>query len=96
MIAGSVFVFGQVGQRPGADMKRGTVALLGETRPHLLPTFKQACTYRPPFLTLYLQRLHDWGLPIDLPAADRAITRYNGDLVSLGHGEILYYSDLDE
>ena len=56
----------------------------------LLPTYARACTYRPPFLRLCLRRLRDAR-----PAGDRrrrsraAYTRWSGDGLELGRGEIL-------
>lgn len=90
MIAGSLFLFGRAGIRPGAGMKRGTVAIFGEL-PTLLPTFRRDCEYRPVFLQLYLKQLHRWGFPQSRPWSG-ICTRYSGDLVSLGKGEILHCS----
>jgi formylmethanofuran dehydrogenase subunit C len=93
MIAGSIFVFGETGIRVGAGMKRGTIGLfdgsdrLGDNV--LLPTFSYSCTYAPEFLPIYVRQLAAWGLPIGEPDRYRVVERYNGDLVSLGKGEIL-------
>jgi formylmethanofuran dehydrogenase subunit C len=88
LIAGSLFLFGPVGIRPGAGMKRGTIACLGPT-PHLLPTFRLACVYRPVFLALYLRRLRGWGFAVEERHMGGAWKRYCGDQVTLGKGEIL-------
>jgi formylmethanofuran dehydrogenase subunit C len=88
LIAGSVFLFGQPGIRLGAGMKRGTVAVLGG-KPALLPTFRFDCVYWPAFLRVYLRQLAAWGFAAAAEYLDRPVTRYSGDLVSLGKGEVL-------
>jgi len=40
MLAGSIFVIGENGIRPGAEMHRGTIVLLGARSPQLLPSFR--------------------------------------------------------
>ena len=62
LIAGSVFVFGQPGVRPGAGMKRGTHRRSSAPATPLLPTFRFDCVYRPVFLRLYLRQLRAPGL----------------------------------
>jgi formylmethanofuran dehydrogenase subunit C len=95
LIAGSIFAFGPVGRRAGAGMKRGTLALFGlddATEPGLLPTFAPSGRLRPPFLTLYLRRLRQWGFPVPESAFSGTFARYNGDLVERGQGEVLIQS----
>ncbi|CAN5447575.1 formylmethanofuran dehydrogenase subunit C [soil metagenome] len=87
MIAGTILVFGDVGIRTGAGMKRGTIGAFGN-RPKLLPTFRESCVYRPPFLPLYVQKLHEWGLNSAAKLALDSWARFCGDLVTLGKGEI--------
>jgi formylmethanofuran dehydrogenase subunit C len=89
MVAGSIFAFGPVGRLVGAGMKRGTIALFHPEFPPLLPTFRLACRYRPPFLAVYLRRLAAWGFAVPELTPSAAFERYNGDLLSLGKGEIL-------
>jgi formylmethanofuran dehydrogenase subunit C len=92
MIAGSIFTFGTVGHLAGAGMKRGTLALFGlpdPSNPDLLPTFAPSGRSRPPFVTLYLRRLRQWGFPVPEPAFSGMLERYNGDLVERGQGEVL-------
>lgn len=89
MIAGSIFAFGPVGRRAGAGMKRGTLALFGDEPVDVLPTFRLANRYRPPFVTLYLRALQDLGFPIPHTAYEGMFERYNGDLLETGKGEIL-------
>ena len=48
LLAGSVIVCGEMGIRPGASMKRGTIVSFSQTE--MLPTFEYACTYHPVFL----------------------------------------------
>lgn len=88
MIAGTILVFGSPGIRPGAGMKRGTIAFMGDA-PQLLPSFRYACNYRPVFLQYYLQRLRRLEFPFSEILMNGLYKRYNGDLVSLGKGEIL-------
>lgn len=89
MIAGSVLVFGGCGIRPGAGMKRGTIALFGDEPPGLLPTFKEACRYQPQFLRFYLKELARLEFAFAETLLDATFTRYCGDLVALGKGEVL-------
>jgi formylmethanofuran dehydrogenase subunit C len=91
MIAGSIITFGRVGIRTGAGMKRGTIVILGEPEPELLPTFYYDCRYRPTFLRLYLRQLREMGLPVQEEHITGYYLRHNGDMTSLGKGEILIY-----
>jgi formylmethanofuran dehydrogenase subunit C len=90
MIAGTTLVGGRVGPGAGRFVKRGSLVLLGPAeRP---ATFRYACTYRPPHVTLLLRYLRTrYGLEI----ADRYVTgryaRYAGDMAELGKGEILQW-----
>lgn len=93
MIAGSLLAFGPVGRLPGAGMKRGTIALFDAASPPLLPTFRPACRYRPPFLAHFLKRLDAWGFPTGEISPEAGFQRYNGDLIALGKGEILHRMD---
>jgi formylmethanofuran dehydrogenase subunit C len=92
LIAGSIFLFGPCGSRPGAGMKRGTLAFFN-TVPALLPTFRYACTYTPGFVSLYVRQLKAWGFPVEDRLLGGSWRRYCGDLVSLGKGEILVRQD---
>jgi formylmethanofuran dehydrogenase subunit C len=89
LLAGSIFVFGAMGIRPGAGMRRGTIALFDPNAPPMLPTFKYACTYRPDFLRVYLLHLRRLGFAVPDSALTSAYRRYSGDLLELGKGEIL-------
>lgn len=89
LIAGSLFVFGRPAGTPGEGMKRGTIALFGGV-PTLALGFPLACRDRPPFLSLYLRQLRDWGIVVP-PRVPKAplVSRHRGDLLEGGQGEIL-------
>ncbi len=91
MVAGSILAFGPVGRRPGVGMKRGTLALFSELRPTLFPTFRFACRYRPPVVSLYLHHLQALGFPVPRATLAGAFERYNGDLLDGGKGEVLIW-----
>ena len=55
----------------------------------LLSTFALACTYRPPFLRLYLRHLRALGLPVTDEQIEGSYARWSGDGVDLRRGEIL-------
>ena len=98
LVAGSIFGFGPVGRGLGSGMKRGTLALFGLDDPDdfdLPPTFEPSGTFRPPFLTIYLDRLRALGFPVPEAAFTAPIRRYNGDRVEGGRGEILVASPRD-
>jgi formylmethanofuran dehydrogenase subunit C len=91
MVAGTLLVFGRPGRYTGIGLKRGTLVCGAE--PELLPTFRYACTYRPDFVNLYLNRLREaYRFPVD----DRFLTgrfrRFGGDYTELGKGEILVWT----
>jgi formylmethanofuran dehydrogenase subunit C len=89
MVAGSIFAFDAVDRLLGSGMKRGTIALFGASAPPLLPTFRPACRYRPPWLAVYLRQLAAWGFEPPEIGPSATFERYNGDLLELGKGEIL-------
>ena len=89
MIAGTILVFGEAGIRHGAGMRRGTIGLFGGTdKPDILPTFRYSGSMTPLFLTLYLKHLRDVGFPVPEEFDDLQLSRYAGDLIELGKGEI--------
>ncbi len=94
MIAGTIIAFGCAGRRPGLGLKRGTVVVHGSVR--LLPTYRYACTYTPPFLPLYLALLaarYELGRA-DVPAGHPGdYHRYTGDYAELGKGEVLVWAN---
>lgn len=90
MIAGTVLVFGECGIRPGAGMRRGTLALLGPNPPALLPSFRYSSTYRPQIVRVLLRSVRDQGLRFDESLLESEFDLYQGDLVALGKGEVLF------
>ena len=96
MIAGSLFVFGRVGPGAAQFNKRGSLVSLGGLD-DMLPTYRYACTYRPPHVRvtlLYLARRY--GLAIDSRYVGGHYRRYCGDLLAPGKGEILLWSESAE
>jgi len=91
MIAGSLFVLGRLGMRPGAGMKRATIVTFHPAE--LLPTFRYDCTYRPAFLRLLLEGLRTHGVAVGDEFLDGAYRRYSGDFTALGKGEILVWQN---
>jgi formylmethanofuran dehydrogenase subunit C len=89
MLAGTIVALGGLGAQPGAAMRRGTIVAMSPVT--LLPTFGFACTYRPPFLRLYLRRLRELGLPLTDEQIDGRYARWSGDGLELRRGEILIY-----
>lgn len=87
MLAGTVVALGGVGARAGAGMRRGSIVTMTPTQP--LATFVFSCTYRPPFLRLYLRRLRALGLPVADEHLDGRYERWCGDGLELRRGEIL-------
>jgi formylmethanofuran dehydrogenase subunit C len=91
-LAGTIVAFGAVGAHPGAGMRRASIVAM--TTPTLLPTYAEACTYRPPFLRLCLRRLRALGLPVTDEQIEGRYTRWSGDAVELRRGEILILEPL--
>lgn len=89
MLAGTILVFGDAGIRPGAEMRRGTIALFGPNSPPLLPSFRRGAKFYPPMLRLLLRDLRARGFSIDTKYDERPVELHHGDLLALGHGEIL-------
>jgi formylmethanofuran dehydrogenase subunit C len=90
MLAGTIVALGALGPRAGAGMRRGSIVTMAPATP--LATFVFSCTYRPPFLRLYLRRLRDLGLPVGDDAVDARYARWSGDGLELRRGEILIRS----
>jgi formylmethanofuran dehydrogenase subunit C len=87
MLAGTIVALGGVGPRPGAGMRRGTIVTMAPANP--LATFVFSCTYRPPFLGLYLRRLRALGLAVSDEQLEGRYQRWCGDGLELRRGEIL-------
>jgi formylmethanofuran dehydrogenase subunit C len=88
MIAGSIYLFGECGIRPGAAMKRGTIAYFGADSPEMLPTFRRAGTDSPDFMRLALRSFERRGMEIDPELSNARFALYHGDFLELGRGEI--------
>ncbi len=88
LVAGSVFLFGPCGSRPAAGMRRGTLVCF-HPQPTLLPTFRRSCCYQPQFLLYYLRELSSFGFPVSVELLQACYTRYCGDLLESGKGEVL-------
>ena len=87
MTGGSIVCFGNIGGRAGAGMDRGTIVAFNPLE--LLPTFKYSCTYSPTFIRPFLRGLRKHGLPVKDEHIEGIYERYDGDIASLGKGEIL-------
>lgn len=87
MLAGTIVALGGLGARPGAAMRRGTIVAMSPVT--LLPTFGFACSYRPPFLRLYLRHLRALGLPLTDEQIEGRYARWCGDALELRRGEVL-------
>jgi formylmethanofuran dehydrogenase subunit C len=91
IVAGTIVCLGPVGRPLGMGMKRGSIVLADPagSRPELLPTFEPAGDFRPSWLSVYWRRLAELGFPAPEGLGGRDWTRWNGDRVSGGQGEIL-------
>jgi formylmethanofuran dehydrogenase subunit C len=89
MLAGTIVALGELGAPAGAAMRRGTIVAMSPVA--LLPTFAFACSYRPPFLRLYLRHLRALGLPLTDEQIEGRYARWSGDGLELRRGEILIY-----
>jgi formylmethanofuran dehydrogenase subunit C len=87
MLAGTIVALGGLGAAPGAAMRRGTIVAMSQVT--LLPTFAFACSYRPPFLRMYLRHLRALGLPLTDEQIEGRYARWSGDGLELRRGEIL-------
>jgi formylmethanofuran dehydrogenase subunit C len=87
MLAGTIVALGGLGAAPGAATRRGTIVAMRDVTP--LPTFAFACSYRPPFLRMYLRHLRALGLPVTDEQIEGRYARWCGDGLELRRGEIL-------
>lgn len=87
MLAGTIVILGQLGWRPGAGMKRGSIISMHPVE--MLPTFTFACTYQPTFLPIFLRHLRSQGLPVNESHLHGFYQRWSGDSVEMNRGEIL-------
>ena len=86
-LAGTIVAFGPLGAHPGAGMRRASIVAM--TRPALLPSYAEACAYRPLYLRLILRRLRELGLPVADEQIEGRYTRWSGDALELNRAEIL-------
>jgi formylmethanofuran dehydrogenase subunit C len=87
MLAGTIVALGGLGPRAGAGMRRGSLVTMAPATPPA--TFVFSCTYRPPFLRLFLRRLRALGLAVSDEQLDGRYARWCGDGLELRRGEIL-------
>jgi formylmethanofuran dehydrogenase subunit C len=87
MLAGTIVALGGLGARAGAGMRRGSIVTMAPATP--LATFVFSCSYRPPFLGLYLRRLRALGLDVSDEQLEGRYARWCGDGLELRRGEIL-------
>jgi formylmethanofuran dehydrogenase subunit C len=87
MLAGTIVALGGLGPHAGAGMRRGSLVTMAPATPPA--TFVFSCTYRPPFLRLYLRRLRALGLTVSDEQLDGRYARWCGDGLELRRGELL-------
>lgn len=87
-IAGTLVVRGDAAAPTGRWSKRGTVVALGGVS--VSPTYRYACTFRPPHVSLLQTRLRrTHGFPVTPEQAAGLYERFSGDMAESGRGEIL-------
>jgi len=89
MLAGTILVGGDCGLRSGAGMRRGTLALLGPSRPTILPTFARGGLVAPRFLHLLARFMKQQDFAPLNEALLQPLERWHGDLVDSPRGELL-------
>ncbi len=90
MIAGTLIVGGAITGTIGQWNKRGSIiAIGGATVP---PTYRYACSYRPPYLRVLFQYLRSRAVPVDGRIATGRYARYCGDISQVGKGELLIWT----
>ena len=92
MLAGTILVLGETGNRTGAGMKRGSIICMHPAE--MLPTFAQACIYSPSWLRMLLLKLKSYGLDISDDRINGRYDRWCGDTVELNRGEILSFNSI--
>jgi formylmethanofuran dehydrogenase subunit C len=89
MVAGTIGVYGSVGQYAGFGMKRGTLLLT--QKPNLHATIQDCGTHDLPFLALLFQSFKILPSKFNTLKNQR-MQRFAGDLACNGNGEILVIS----
>jgi hypothetical protein len=74
-------------------MRRGTIGLLGPKPSPLLPTFRFAATQQPQIVRVLLRDLHANGFAVDEGLLNSEFDIYQGDLVTIGRGEVMMRHD---
>ena len=87
MNAGTILVMGAAGRRIGAGMRRGTIIFFYPA--DLMPTFYRNCDYLPTYWGLLYRELQSYGFPMDESHQNIVFTRYSGDALAGGKGEVL-------
>ena len=91
MHSGTIIVFGTMGIRAGAGMRRGSIICMQQAE--LLPTFQHACLYHPGFIRSYLSYLRKIGFrSFNAAYMTGLYHRWCGDSIALNRGEILLYA----
>jgi formylmethanofuran dehydrogenase subunit C len=91
LLAGTILVFGRCGPRPGSGMRRGTIGLFTQP-PEISLSFRPSGRSSPVFMRLLLNYLRRAGFAAAEPLMDSQFTSFDGDLLTLGKGEILLRS----
>jgi formylmethanofuran dehydrogenase subunit C len=91
MLAGTIVVLGEMGIRPGAGMKRGSIVSMHKAE--MLPTFSYSCVYRPAYIRMLLQHVIKAGLTVTRQQLEGLYQRWCGDSVELNKGEILIFQE---
>ena len=72
-------------------MIRGSLVACTSLRAELVPTFRHAARFQPPFLPLLWNELKQAGFPVPSPMPSK-FELWNGDLLEGGRGELLIAS----
>jgi formylmethanofuran dehydrogenase subunit C len=93
LIAGTLLLNGKVGSRLGAGMKRGSIICLNDS-PELVSSFVLAGHEQPTWVRLLQQHLHELQPSPSLVDSLLGVsfTKYRGDRLTIGRGEILVRS----
>ena len=91
MIAGTIIVRGRSGAEPAIRSKRGTLVAIGGVE--IPPTYRYACTYRPPHVRLALVHVRrQYHIDVTRELSSDHYHRFCGDASTIGKGEILEWT----
>jgi formylmethanofuran dehydrogenase subunit C len=93
MLAGTIVCLGCLGPAAGLEMKRGS--LVAGSSATLLPGFRLAGEADPEWLRLYLASLRRLGLSTSRSWESQHPSRFTGDHLVTGKGEVLVYDILE-